>query len=144
MKYKIITRIIKGKPPVHEWGEILQMLRRYNGKEVVIKIEENKLPKSKAQLGYYWSAMVPHVQRLLREVAGTYVTRDEVHAMLTARFLTIQAVSPDGETLHIPKGVSGLTQEEMSVYIDQVREWILDVFDSEFPEPNQQTQITYD
>lgn len=136
MKFKIVTRIVAGKPPVYDWAEFLRLMRLFNGKEVVLHVEENKVKKSAAQLGYYWSVMVPHMQKLLREVAGTYATTKEVHAMLTARFLTIQAVSPDGEPIDIPKGVSGLTQEEMSVYIDHVREWVMDVFNSEFPEPH--------
>jgi len=77
--------------------------------------------KSRNQLGYYWSVIVPALRDFFNEIgqAGTKLSKSDVNEILNRKFFYSEVII-DGEMVRIPKSKSGATMEQMKEFIDNV------------------------
>lgn len=77
--------------------------------------------KSRNQLGYYWSTILPALTDFFNEIgqAGTKLSKSDVNEILNRKFFYSEVII-DGEMVRIPKSKSGATMEQMKEFIDNV------------------------
>lgn len=77
--------------------------------------------KSRNQLGYYWSTILPALTDFFNEIgqAGTKLSKSDVNEILNRKFFYSEVII-DGEMVRIPKSKSGATMEQMKDFIDNV------------------------
>ena len=94
-------------------------------KEGTIKVSINSFSsKTKEQLGYYWSTIVPIITNELNErgLASARLTQADINEVLNKKFFAKQVVV-DGEMQMIPRSKASATKEEMSQFIEDVINW---------------------
>jgi hypothetical protein len=96
-----------------------------------VKSKSNKTPE---QLGYYYGAILPAVQRKFIEDGNEY-SQGEIHKFFKNEFFFIEKLVC-GKLVKEIKSLSGATIEEMTAYIDRVMRWC---YDEGIPIPEPQT-----
>lgn len=99
-----------GKLPEGIKSTLKWVIPSFAGKKVELSIGEAKDKRSLDQNAYYWTVVVPHVQKVRLE-NGDPVTEDTVHEDLLFEF------SPrvDGKCIKINNGKRPMRSKEMSV-----------------------------
>ncbi|MBP5430153.1 MAG: hypothetical protein J6Y25_04665 [Elusimicrobiaceae bacterium] len=109
------------------WADIKNAVEK--GRVVTVEVK-SAATKTKEQLGYYWSVVIPAVQEGMRE-HGNELKPAEVNEILNAKFFsnikTVSWVSKEGiqyvHQLEEKRSKSGATKDEMSHFLDQVIRW---------------------
>ena len=94
-------------------------------KAKVVKVQASSIrSKSRNQLGYYWSVILPALTEFFNEIgqAGTKLSKSDVNDVLNRKFF-YQEVIINGEMERIPKSKSGATMEQMRDFIDNVLDY---------------------
>ncbi len=86
--------------------------------EVVVK--EYSKNKSQEQLGLYWGAWIPAIQKWLEDAKGVFLTAEDISEWLKDEYLDAKLVEIDGRTKKLRKSISHLKVKEMAEYMDRV------------------------
>lgn len=87
-----------------------------------VKVQASSMrTKSKQQLGYYWSVILPTLTDFINETGqcSIKVSKSDVNEMLNKRFF-YEEVRVGNEIERITKSKSGATLEQMKEFIDNV------------------------
>jgi len=111
-----IGRVKNGKfIPENEDGYTVWMMN-LEDKECILTIGEKKNQRTMSQNKFYNGVVL----KLIGEHLG--YDRDEVHDILTAKFLK-KIVNVDGKDMVVVRSTTSLTTEEMSNYIERIKIW---------------------
>jgi len=94
-----------------------------------ITVEKYVPMKSLKQLGYYWSGVLPFLEKTLFDDTG--MSKDDWHNELKNRF-GIKEEDKSGVFTKV-KSHAKYTEKEMSFFINQVVEWVLHFFNMQVP-----------
>lgn len=87
--------------------------------------------KTKKQLGYYWSTIVPIITKELNErgLASAMLTEADVNEVLNRKFFSKQ-VLVDGEIQTFSRSKASASMDEMKKFIFDVKNWCanMDIF----------------
>lgn len=111
------------------------------GRVVTVEVK-SAATKTKEQLGYYWSVVIPAIQQGMRE-HGNELSQAQVNEILNYKFFsnikTVSWVSKDGiqyvHQLEVKRSKSGATKDEMSTFLDQVIRWAGEDLGVDIPKP---------
>lgn len=111
------------------------------GRVVTVEVK-SAATKTKEQLGYYWSVVIPAIQQGMRE-HGNELSQAQVNEILNYKFFSnIKTVSWVGKNgiqyvhqLEVKRSKSGATKDEMSTFLDQVIRWAGENLGVEIPMP---------
>lgn len=133
-------KVCDGKLPAALWERINGVLRRLEGKTVIISIREQKRRRSNNQNSYYWGVVVELVTQMFRD-AGNYADPEDVHDFLKLRVgkLSQVLVMPGGEVVKSLGSTAKLSTTEFELYMDRIRAWAAD-FGLVIPLPNEVLQ----
>lgn len=97
--------------------------------------------KTKEQLGYYWSVIIPRVQQGMK-AHGNELSQDEVNLFLNDRFFSVtkSIIIKRGKdeyvfTMRVPRSKSGAAKDEMAEFIDKVIRWASADLEIYIPKP---------
>ena len=91
---------------------------RHKGRSVWVSVVRQSQARTMPQNKYYWSVIVSEIAGYCGE------DRDSIHEYLKAKFLGVRNVELlDGQRLELPPTTRTLTVEQMTEYIEQVRQW---------------------
>lgn len=100
--------------------------------------------RSNQQNRYYFGLVIPLFQKGM-QTKGMDVTKEEVHAMLKARFNFSEVVNEsDGEFLRVPMSTTRLNKEGFSEYIAKIQQLAAEFLEIVIPDPGVQTTMEYD
>jgi hypothetical protein len=112
-----------------------EVARLFGGESIEIIIHKKKKHRSVQQNRYYWLIVT-----MLSDHTG--FTKDELHAILKSKFLrTEKASEQSGLIYEYIKSTTELTTVEYMDYLESVRQFAVEEFDIQLPEPNEQLQV---
>lgn len=142
MKAEIYSKVENGKL---KYGstKVRTELAKFEGKNIIIKIELKKKKRSNQQNKYYWGCIIPLAIDGVLDVWGESWSEDRVHAMLLKE-CPIYEHKPNlktGEIKSVAKGSSDMTTTEMMLYWEMCAKLLAEYFGIYVPQPNEQTQL---
>ena len=123
---KTFGKIKKGKLILNNKDKFNLELKQFEGKDIIIKIEERSPNRSKEQNSLWWKWM---------DLIGMEVgyTKEETHQLMKYRFLKRSVVNIDGYEETIIKGTSTLTHKEFSALMKDVHFFANDTLNINLP-----------
>lgn len=119
---------------------VLNAIKSFEGKNIVITIDVEKSKRSLNQNAYYWGVVIPIVKSGLFDMTNQIFNNDEVHyQILLEKFgVTREIVNQEtGETISIKIGSSDMNKTEFSDYIMRIQEFGSSFLNVDIPSPNE-------
>ena len=144
MKFQIRTSVLKGKFK-RNINEILQAVSTFEGKDCMFTIEPVKNKRSSQQNRYYHGVIIPIVKNCLKE-AGYVMTNEDVHDLLKMKFLreTLFVNEDTGDITERTKSTTELSKSAFMDYVEEIRQFTLEYFNTDIPEPNEEIMLSFD
>tara|TARA_R100001224_G_scaffold103469_1_gene76205 strand:- start:345 stop:728 length:384 start_codon:yes stop_codon:yes gene_type:complete len=119
-------KIKKGKLILNNKDKFNLELKQFEGKDIIIKIEERSPNRSKEQNSLWWKWM---------DLIGLEIgyTKEETHQLMKYKFLKRSVVNIDGYEETIIKGTSTLTHKEFSALMNNVHFFANDTLNINLP-----------
>ena len=123
---KTFGKIKKGKLILNNKDKFNLELKQFEGKDIIVKIEERSPNRSKEQNSLWWKWM---------DLIGLEIgyTKEETHQLMKYKFLKRSVVNIDGYEETIVKGTSTLTHKEFSALMNNVHFFANDTLNINLP-----------
>ena len=106
-------------------------LRKFEGKEVQIKVQRPKSTRSLNQNNYYWGCVVDLVMKEMGDL-----TKAETHVLLGSLFLKV-GLDVKGKRYEGVRSTTDLSTVEFEEYLEQIRRWASVELHLSVPLPNE-------
>lgn len=124
---------------------VLTAIKSFEGKEVVITIDRLKKKRSNNQNAFYWGCLVPLMQQGAKDLWGEVWSIDKAHKHLSNKFVFHESINQStGEITQTPKSTTELTTTGWEIFMTEIRIYLLQDFDIDAPEPNQEIKLQLD
>jgi hypothetical protein len=138
MKIEVTTSISNGIFNRNR-NTVLSAIKSFEGKEVVITIDKVKKQRSTQQNRYYWSVLVVLTKNAVLDTWGEVWSVDKTHEYLKENFCYYEKVNENtGQVIKVPKSTTENTTVEMEVFHLEIRKHLLEWFNVDAPEPNEE------
>jgi hypothetical protein len=143
MKIEITTSILNGLFKRNR-NTVIQAIKSFEGKEVVITFEKPKKKRSNQQNRYYWSTLIPITQNAILDTWGEVWSIEKTHCYLKENFCFNEKVNEStGQIIKVPKSTTENTTTEMEVYHTEIREHLKEWFNVDAPLPNEDLTLNF-
>jgi len=141
MKSEITTSIRNGMFD-RNINTVTNAMKSFEGKEVVITFDKPKKKRSNNQNSFYWGVLIPLMQSGAKDLWGEVWSIDKAHKHLSNKFVFHESINEKtGEVTQTPKSTTELTTTGWEVYMTEIRIYLLEDFDINAPEPNQEIKL---
>lgn len=126
---------------------VLDAIRSFNGKDVVISFEKPKKKRSNNQNSFYWGCVIPLIQQGLKDATGEFRSSDNIHYnILLPLFAPLRELvnTTTGEITSERLTSSDMTTTQFCEYIMELQKWGKEFLDIDIPNPNEDLQFSYD
>lgn len=146
MKIEITTSIVNGIFKRNR-NLVLQAIKSFNGKDVVVTFSKLKKSRSNSQNSFYWGVVLPLVQKGLLDATGELRSNDNIHYKIL-----LPLFAPTNEIVNIDTGeciIERLTSSEMTTtqfceYIMEIQKWGAEFLGIDIPNPNEENLLNFD
>lgn len=140
-KVEITTSVVNGKFTRNR-NIVLNAICSFNNSDVVLTFDKPKKKRSSPQNRYYWGLLIPLMQQGAKDLWGEIWSIDKAHKHLSGKFVFHESVNEKtGEVTQTPKSTTELTTTAMEVYHTEIRIYLLQDFDINAPEPNEEITL---
>jgi hypothetical protein len=124
---------------------IIDAIRSFEGKEVLITFEKSKKKRSNPQNAFYYGVIIPIVQNCLRD-AGYIMTNEATHDLIKLKFLkeVILTNEDTGEVVERVKSTTELSTSQFMDFVAEIRIFTNEYFGVDIPEPNENLTLNFD
>lgn len=137
MKVIITSNVINGNLKRNR-SQILETIKSFEGKDVLITFEKPKKKRSNNQNSYYWGIIVPITKQAIKSEWGEIWNSQKVHDFYKMQFNTIEIVNhKTGEVINVPKSTTENTTTDQEEFHFEIREFLKEWFNIECPLPNE-------
>ena len=146
MKLEITTSIVNGLFKRNR-NLVLNAIKSFNGKDVVITFSKPKKSRSNNQNAYYWSIVLPLVQKGLLDATGELRSNDNIHYKILLPLFapTNEIVNIDtGECINERLTSSEMTTTQFCEYIIEIQKWGAEFLGIDIPNPNEENLLNFD
>ena len=146
MKIEIITSISNNLFKRNR-NLVLNAIKYFNDKDVIITFSKPKKSRSNNQNRYYWGVVLPLVQNGLLEATGELRSIENIHyKILLPLFAPLnEIVNKDtGESLNERLTSSEMTTTQFCEYIMEVQKWGAEFLGIDIPSPNEENLLNFD
>ncbi len=146
MKIEIITSISNNLFKRNR-NLVLNAIKYFNDKDVVITFSKPKKSRSNNQNRFYWGVVLPLVQNGLLEAAGELRSCDNIHyKILLPLFAPLNEIinKDTGESLNERLTSSEMTTTQFCEYIMEVQKWGAEFLGIDIPSPNEENLLNFD
>lgn len=146
MKIEITTSIVNGLFKRNR-NLVLNAIKSFNDKDVVITFSKPKKARSNNQNRYYWGLVLPLIQNGLLDVTGELRSYDNIHYKILLPLFapTNEIVNKDtGECIVERLTSSDLTTTQFCEYIIEIQKWSAEFLGIDIPSPNEENLINFD
>jgi hypothetical protein len=141
MKIEVTTSIHNGLFKRNR-NTVLEAIKSFNGSDVVITIDKVKKKRSNNQNAFYWGVLIPLMQQGAKDTWGESWSVDKAHKHLSKLFVFHESVNiKTGLITQTPKSTTELTTTDWEVYVTEISIYLLENFDIDAPEPNQEITL---
>jgi hypothetical protein len=121
---------------------VLDALNSFNGNDFKMILELPKKKRSNNQNRFYWGVLIPLMQLGAKDLWGEVWSIDKAHKHLSGKFVFHESINErTGEITQTPKSTTELTTTGWEVFMTEVRIYLLENFDIDAPEPNQEMKL---
>lgn len=120
------------------------LMREFNDQQVEVCIRPRRSYTSLPQMRYYRGVCIALLASTMRGhgingAHGGPITDEQVHEMCASRWLrkTIYVDTSTGECMDVVQSTAMLTTQEMTDYIEAVRQWAMETFALDIPDPGE-------
>jgi len=141
MKAQVITSIshLKFK---RNLNTVLDIIKQFEGMDVLLTFEKPKKKRSNNQNAYLWSVLYPITQQAIKNEWGEVWGIEKVHEFFKIHFNYIEKVNEaTGEVVKIPKSTTENTPTQQEEYHLQIREFLAEWFNVTAPLPNEHLNL---
>lgn len=123
-------------------NQLKDIIKSFEGKNVVITIEKAKKKRSNPQNAFIWSCVYPIVQNCFKEHGNVFSIND-IHDILKMKFLKEYVLINEdtGECIERTKSTTELSTLEFMEYIQEIQKLTEEWFGVVIPEPGKQLKI---
>lgn len=144
MKVQITSNVINGNLKRNR-SQILETIKSFEGRDVLITFEKPKKKRSNNQNSYYWGIIVPITKQAIKMEWGEFWSSQKVHDFYKMQFNTIEIVNEKtGEVINVPKSTTENTTTDQEEYHSQIREFLKEWFSVDCPLPNEDLLLNFD
>lgn len=146
MKIEITTSIVNGLFKRNR-NLVLNAIKSFNDKDVVITFTKPKKSRSNNQNNFYWGVVLPLIQKGLLDATGELRSNDNIHYNIL-----LPLFAPTNEIINIDTGEcinERLTSSEMTTtqfceYILEIQKWAAEFLGIDIPSPNEENLLNFD
>jgi hypothetical protein len=145
MKIEIITSI-ENNIFKRNRNLVLNAIKYFNDKEVVISFSNLKRSRSNSQNKFYWGVVIPLIQNGLLEATGELRSSDNIHyKILLPLFSPINEIvnKNTGEIINEKLTSSDLTTTQFQIYFLEIQKWAAEFLNIDIPNPNEENLINF-
>ena len=143
MKIEITTSILNGLFKRNR-NTVIQAIKSFEGKEVVITFEKRKKKRTNNQNSYYFGVLIPITQKAIYNEWGEVWSIEKTHSYLKENFCFNEKVNEStGQIIKVPKSTTENTTTEMEVYHHEIREHLKEWFNVDAPLPNENIKLNF-
>jgi hypothetical protein len=145
MKIEIITSI-ENNIFKRNRNLVLNAIKYFNDKEVVISFSNLKRSRSNSQNKFYWGVVIPLIQNGLLEATGELRSSDNIHyKILLPLFAPINEIvnKNTGEIINEKLTSSDLTTTQFQIYFLEIQKWSAEFLNIDIPNPNEENLINF-
>ena len=140
-KFESITSVSQGKFTRNR-TIILNAIKSFENSDVVLTLEKPKKKRSNNQNSFYWGVLIPLMQSGAKDLWGEVWSIDKSHKHLSNKFVFHESINyKTGEVTQTPKSTTELTTTGWEVFMTEIRIYLLEDFDINAPEPNQEIKL---
>jgi hypothetical protein len=146
MKIEITTSIVNGIFKRNR-NLVLNAIKSFNDKDVVITFSKPKKNRSNNQNRYYWGLVLPLIQNGLLDATGELRSYDNIHYKILLPLFapTNEIVNKEtGECIVERLTSSDLTTTQFCEYILEIQKWAAEFLGIDIPSPNEENLINFD
>lgn len=125
---------------------VLNAIKYFNDKDVVITFSKPKKSRSNNQNRFYWGVVLPLVQNGLLDATGELRSVDNIHyKILLPLFAPLnEIVNKDtGECISERLTSSEMTTTQFMEYIMEVQKWSSEFLSIDIPNPNEENLLNF-
>jgi hypothetical protein len=145
MKIEITTSIVNGLFKRNR-NLVLNAIKSFNDKDVVITFSKPKKSRSNNQNNFYWGVVLPLIQKGLLDATGELRSNDNIHYNIL-----LPLFAPTNEIINIDTGEcinERLTSSEMTTtqfceYILEIQKWAAEFLGIDIPSPNEENLLNF-
>lgn len=126
---------------------ILEAIRYFNGKDVIVTISKAKKERSNQQNKFYWGVCIMLVQNGLLECTGELRSANDIHyKILLPLFAPVNEIvnKETGECISEKLTSSDMTTTQFCEYILNIQKWAAEFLGVDIPNPNEETLINFE
>jgi hypothetical protein len=117
---------------------IMDAIKSFESKEVLITFEKPKKKRTNPQNSYLWSVLYPITQEAIKNEWGEIWNIEKVHEFYKIQFNVIEKINEDtGQIIKLPKSTTENTTIQQEEYHLQIREFLQEWFNITAPLPNE-------
>ena len=141
MKFEIYSTVVNGSLKQNR-NLILDALKSFEGKGIVLTIEKRKNKRSNPQNAYFHGVVLPLVYNGLKELGHTMPLAD-VKDLLKLKFLKVPIFVNEetGEITEKIKNTSELTTTEFMEFVSEIQRWSIENLGVNIPDPNENLKL---
>lgn len=146
MKLEITTSIVNGLFKRNR-NLVLNAIKSFNDKDVVITFSKPKKNRSNNQNRYYWGLVLPLIQNGLLDATGELRSIDNIHYKILLPLFapTNEIVNKDtGECITERLTSSDLTTTQFCEYIIEIQKWSAEFLSIDIPSPNEDNMLNFE
>jgi len=146
MKIEITTSIVNGIFKRNR-NLVLNAIKSFNDKDVVITFTKPKKNRSNNQNRYYWGLVLPLIQNGLLDATGELRSYDNIHYKILLPLFapTNEIINKEtGECIVERLTSSDLTTTQFCEYILEIQKWSAEFLGIDIPSPNEENLINFD
>ena len=114
------TYILRPGETVPEANFMQWLVSRDREKPWRIEVSEYRKNRTLEQNAYYWSGVLPTIQKHIEESRGDHYSTDEIHEYMRDKFLPRRTITIKGETAVVRPSTASLNTKEFHDYIEHV------------------------
>jgi len=145
MKIQIRSNIEKGLIKRNR-NLVLEAIKYFDGKDVLITFEKPKKTRSNPQNSYYWGVVIPLIQKGLLDATAELRNAESIHYKILLPLFAPEKeiINKDtGESCFEKQTSSDLTTTQFCEYIMEIQKWGAEFLGIDIPSPNEEIMLDF-
>ena len=125
---------------------VLNAIKFFNNKDVVISFAKLSKKRTNPQNNYYWGCILPLVQNGLLEQTGEFLDMKAIHYDILLKLFAPNkeiANKNTGEVINMQITSSGMTTTQFCQYIKDIQKWGAEFLYINIPDPNDELNFDF-
>lgn len=132
VKPAFLGKVIGGKLKLNKPEAMVNYIKKFEGKEVRLRIELKSKDRTLPQNNYYWGVVIA----ILADHLG--YQKHELHELMRIMFLSYDFVDKKRNiNVQMARSTTSLSTAEFEEYVEKVRTWALTEHEVKIPLPNE-------